>query len=158
MQLLLSRTKRNIFHTLWSNFIILLAFWTFPFVVPPVPSPPPKIPMQRENRPTMTSHKLGIFNPLDASDWTVKKKNKFEAKIYYLAWYGPYLQVKLHYFSEKPLQEDNHSINENWFFHLRFIWLELVCAPCHRTFSNDSKKLKATEQKKQDIETKWSRN
>ena len=123
------------------------------------PSPPPKIPMQRENRPTMTSHKLGIFNPLDASDWTVKKKNKFEAKIYYLAWYGPYLQVKLHYFSEKPLQEDSHSINENWFFHLRFIWLELVCAPCHRTFTNDSKKLKATEQKKlQDIETSWSRN
>ena len=123
------------------------------------PSPPPKIPMQREHRPTMTSHKLRIFNPLDASDWTVKKKNKFEAKIYYLAWYGPYLQVKLHYFSEKPLQEDSHSINENWFFHLIFICLELVCAPCHRTFTNDSKKLKATEQKKlQDIETSWSRN
>ena len=79
------------------------------------PSPPPKIPMQRENRPTMTSHKLGIFNPLDASDWTVKKKNKFEAKIYYLAWYGPYLQLKLHDFLEKPLQEDSHSINENCF-------------------------------------------
>ena len=68
------------------------------------PSLPPKIPRQREHRLTMTSHKLSIFNPLDASDWTVKMKKKFEAKIYYLAWYVPYLQVKLHDFLKKPLR------------------------------------------------------
>lgn len=41
-------------------------------------SPPPKIPMHRQQRPTMTSHKLSIFDPLEVSDWTVTKKKNLK--------------------------------------------------------------------------------